>query len=113
MLKDLRGEFAFVLYDSKRDLIFAARDRFGIKPCFYTVVDGRILIASEIKAFLPLGWKAYWDIESVINMGDYNDNRTVFEGVFKVYRFFSSSCSGLYFISFLRLIASRTTALET
>ncbi|KXN83514.1 Asparagine synthetase [glutamine-hydrolyzing] 3 [Leucoagaricus sp. SymC.cos] len=84
MLKDLRGEFAFVLHDSTRDLIFAARDRFGIKPCFYTVVDGRILIASEIKGFVPLGWQATWDVDSIIAMGDYTDDRTVFQGVFKL-----------------------------
>lgn len=84
LLSSLRGEFAFVLYDSKRHLLFAARDRFGIKPLYYTVSDGRLLIASEMKAFLPLGWKAEWDIESVVHSGDFSDDRTVFKGVNKV-----------------------------
>lgn len=92
-MKDLRGEFAFVLYDSQKDIIFAARDRFGIKPCFYTVVEGRIFIASEIKAFKPLGWKAAWDVDSIVNMGDYTDDRTVFRGVYKV-------CTSLSYILF-------------
>jgi asparagine synthase (glutamine-hydrolysing) len=79
----LRGEFAFVLYDSQRHLLFAARDRFGIKPFYYTISDGRLLIASEMKAFTALGWNPEWDIESVVQMGDSNDDRTVFKGVFK------------------------------
>ncbi|KAJ7652214.1 putative asparagine synthase [Mycena rosella] len=81
LLPSLRGEFAFVLYDSKRRLLFAARDRFGIKPLYYTVSDERILIGSEIKAFLPLGWKAQWDIDSIVHNGDFSDDRTVFKGV--------------------------------
>ncbi|KAJ7573240.1 putative asparagine synthase [Mycena floridula] len=71
----LRGEFAFVLYDSHKDLLIAGRDRFGIKPLYYTVVDGRLLLASEMKALSMLGWKPEWDVDSIINMGDYNDDR--------------------------------------
>src|SRR5215831_4200884 len=48
-LKDLRGEFAFVLYDRDDDVLFAARDRFGVKPLFYAVKDGVLLVASEVK----------------------------------------------------------------
>ncbi|KAJ6559206.1 hypothetical protein DFH09DRAFT_1364961 [Mycena vulgaris] len=85
LLTALRGEFAFVLYDSKRRLPFAVRDRFGIKPLYYTVSDERILIASEIKAFLPLRWKTEWDnIDSIVHTGDFSDNRTVFKGVRKL-----------------------------
>ncbi|KAJ7187756.1 putative asparagine synthase [Mycena filopes] len=80
----LRGEFAFVLYDQTRRLLLAARDRFGIKPLFYTKADGRLLIASEIKAFLPLGFKARWNLESIIHQGEYADDRTIFEGVYKL-----------------------------
>ncbi|KAJ7573232.1 putative asparagine synthase [Mycena floridula] len=80
----LRGEFAFVLYDAHKDLLIAGRDRFGIKPLYYTVVDGRLLLASEIKALSMLGWKPEWDVDSIINMGDYNDGRTIFKGVYKL-----------------------------
>jgi len=51
-LTHLRGMFAFALWDGNR--LFAARDRFGIKPFHYTVVDGVFYFASEIKALLPL-----------------------------------------------------------
>ncbi|KAJ7762649.1 putative asparagine synthase [Mycena metata] len=84
LLFHLRGEFAFVLYDVKRRLLFAARDRFGIKPLYYTVSNGRILFASEIKAFMGLGWKAEWDIDSIIHNGEVSDERTVFKGVQKL-----------------------------
>lgn len=51
-LKYLRGMFAFALWDGDR--LFAARDRFGIKPFYYAVVDGTFYFASEIKALLPV-----------------------------------------------------------
>ncbi|KAJ7457877.1 putative asparagine synthase [Mycena latifolia] len=84
LLFNLRGEFAFVLYDVKRRLLFAARDRFGIKPLYYTISDGRMLFASEMKAFMGLGWSAEWDVDSIVHNGELGDERTVFKGVFKV-----------------------------
>jgi asparagine synthase (glutamine-hydrolysing) len=52
-LDDLRGMFAFALWDEKRNRLFAARDRFGIKPFYYAVVDDVLYFASEAKALLP------------------------------------------------------------
>jgi asparagine synthase (glutamine-hydrolysing) len=57
----LRGEFAFVLWDSRRHLLFAARDRFGIKPLFYSESRGRPMLASEVKALHAAGVPAAWD----------------------------------------------------
>lgn len=50
-LRHLRGMFAFALWDGQR--FFAARDRFGIKPFYYALVDGTLYFASEMKALLP------------------------------------------------------------
>ncbi|TAJ27527.1 asparagine synthase (glutamine-hydrolyzing) [Bosea sp. (in: a-proteobacteria)] len=50
-LSHLRGMFAFALWDGDR--LFAARDRFGIKPIYYAVIDGVFYFASEMKALLP------------------------------------------------------------
>ena len=52
-LDQLRGMFAFALWDEKRQTLFCARDRFGIKPFYYAVIDNKFYFASEIKALLP------------------------------------------------------------
>jgi len=48
----LRGMFAFTIWDKRRELLFAARDHFGIKPLYYSETAERFMIASEIKAIL-------------------------------------------------------------
>jgi asparagine synthase (glutamine-hydrolysing) len=48
-----RGMFAFAIWDRKKERLFCARDRFGIKPFYYTVLKDRFVFASEIKAILP------------------------------------------------------------
>jgi asparagine synthase (glutamine-hydrolysing) len=51
-LEHLRGMFALAVWDSQRRELFLARDRMGIKPLYYTLVDGELIFASEIKAIL-------------------------------------------------------------
>jgi asparagine synthase (glutamine-hydrolysing) len=51
-VKHLRGMFAFAIWDARQRTLLLARDRVGIKPLYYTVVDGLLLFASEIKALL-------------------------------------------------------------
>ncbi len=48
----LNGIFAFAVYDDAADEVYLARDRFGIKPFFYTQVGTTLLFASEVKALL-------------------------------------------------------------
>lgn len=52
-LSHFRGMFAFALWDEREQRLFCARDRFGIKPFYYAVVDGIFFFASEAKALLP------------------------------------------------------------
>ena len=54
------GMFAFVLYDIEKEQVFAARDRFGVKPLYYWFSpEGFLAFASEIKQFTGLpGWRA-------------------------------------------------------
>lgn len=48
----LNGQFALAIWDSKEKELFLARDRFGIRPIYYSLRDDSILFASEIKAIL-------------------------------------------------------------
>ena len=53
LLPRLRGMFAFALWDRRAQVLFCARDMFGIKPLYYCrCADGTLLFASEIKGFL-------------------------------------------------------------
>lgn len=55
-LKKAEGMFAFILYDSIEKCIYLVRDRFGIKPIFYSLTDdNNLIIASEIKGILNSG----------------------------------------------------------
>ena len=49
----LNGMFAFALWDEKNKSLFCARDRFGIKPFYYSINKGIFYFASEAKALLP------------------------------------------------------------
>ena len=51
-LKKFNGMWAFALWDSRKKQLFAARDRFGIKPFYYFLDKNRFIFASEIKSIL-------------------------------------------------------------
>jgi len=50
MLEQLRGEFAFALFDRDEDALYLVRDRFGIKPLYWAEFGGGIAFGSELKA---------------------------------------------------------------
>ncbi|HMO19543.1 MAG TPA: asparagine synthetase B, partial [Candidatus Melainabacteria bacterium] len=83
-LKHLRGEFAFVLLDQKQNRLFAARDRFGIKPFVYAEIADRLLFASEAKALFAAGLPCAWDHESFYYSASIQyvlPDRTLFQSV--------------------------------
>jgi asparagine synthase (glutamine-hydrolysing) len=85
-LERFLGMFAFLLWDNRRQTLFAARDRFGVKPLYYhRRPDGTLLAASEVKALHaagapvepdPVAWSTY------LSSGLYDHSeRTFWEGV--------------------------------
>lgn len=48
-LDNLRGEFAFALYDRQDETLYLVRDRFGVKPLYWTVTDNDVVFGSELK----------------------------------------------------------------
>jgi asparagine synthase (glutamine-hydrolysing) len=51
-LARLNGQFAVAIWDAQERSLFLARDRMGIRPLFYTTVNGQLVFGSEIKALL-------------------------------------------------------------
>lgn len=55
LFERLNGQFAFALYDRSTQEVILVRDRFGVRPLFYSVVNGDLLFASEAKALFASG----------------------------------------------------------
>ncbi len=84
----LRGMFAFVIFDARRQRLFCARDRLGIKPFYYTLSAGRFLFASEIKALFQYpGVKPERNarvLPEFFALGYISNDETMFAGIRKL-----------------------------
>ena len=86
-VKKLNGMFAIALWDSKQRKLILARDRMGIKPLHYTIRQGTLLFASEIKAILQSPSSRTVNLESlhnVLNLGYIPGKGTLIEGISKL-----------------------------
>jgi len=84
----LDGDFAFAVYDSKNKKLFLARDRLGVKPLYYAVIDGEFFFASEIKAILQnKDFKKEIDLQSLHDLLTFRyvpEPNTILKGVRKL-----------------------------
>jgi asparagine synthase (glutamine-hydrolysing) len=84
----LRGQFAFAVWDSRKDRLLLARDRFGEKPLYLCESGGSVFFASEVKALLAIpGIRPEVDLQAVRDYLAYRyvpGPRTLFSGIRKL-----------------------------
>ena len=85
-LEQLRGQFAFVIWDEETGRLFAARDRFGLKPLFFAEHGGALYLASEAKALFAAGIPRSWNERAVYHSlhACPDERRSLFAGVSQV-----------------------------
>jgi asparagine synthase (glutamine-hydrolysing) len=88
-VKRLRGMFAFALWDRNRETLFLARDRLGVKPLHYALLDdGTLIFGSELKSLLAHGGVRRdidpCAVEEYFALGYVAEPRTIFRGAFKL-----------------------------
>ncbi|HOK13462.1 MAG TPA: asparagine synthase (glutamine-hydrolyzing), partial [Candidatus Kapabacteria bacterium] len=88
VLQKLLGMWAIAIYDNRRQELFLARDRIGIKPLYFYKKDGIFLFASEIKSILahPLVEKDFNfdELPNYLNYGLSSNRGTLFKHIYKI-----------------------------
>ena len=84
-LQKLRGMFAFCVYDKDKQKLFLARDRFGIKPLLYSLVDDQFVFSSELRPFLTTGLVeksiSTTGLTSLFEFGSVSQPDTIIDGI--------------------------------
>ena len=87
-LQYLRGMFAFAIWDSNKQQLFCARDRFGIKPFYYYADKEKFVFGSEIKSILKEGGidttLSYEALNSFFAFGYITSDRAIYEKIKKL-----------------------------
>ena len=82
------GMWAFAIYNKQENIIFCSRDRFGIKPFYYTQIEDKFIFGSEIKQLLEFYPNRYVNKKILIDylVIGYEDhtNETFFDNIFKL-----------------------------
>ncbi|MFZ7102367.1 MAG: asparagine synthase (glutamine-hydrolyzing), partial [Peptococcaceae bacterium] len=91
------GIFAFAIWDEKEEKLFLARDRFGVKPLFYAVIENKLIFGSELKALLahPLV-KPEIDQEGLAEIFSLSPSRTPGHGVFRNVKEIRPGCCAFF-----------------
>lgn len=88
LLLKLRGMFSFIIWDSRAQKLFGARDFFGIKPFYYARMKETVLFGSEIKGFLahPRFKKELFEekLPDYLTFSCVPGNETFFKNVYKL-----------------------------
>ncbi len=87
VVEHLRGMFSFALYDPTDDRVLVGRDRLGIKPLCYTIVDRCLYFASEPKTLLPILPEIATNHKSLQDYVTFQfcmGGKTLFEGIHEV-----------------------------
>ena len=91
------GIFAFAVWDDKEQRLFFARDRIGVKPLFYAIVNNSFIFGSEIKALLTHKFvEPIIDENSIAEIMFIGPGRTPGCGVFKGINEIKPACCGYY-----------------
>ena len=79
----MRGEFSFVLWDARQEVLFVGRDRFGIKPLYFAQHNENWFFGSEVKALKALGVPVSFEATTTMLAFTYGlcDSRTLFTGI--------------------------------
>lgn len=88
LLSKLRGMFAFVIWDTRTNTMFGARDHFGIKPFYYSLFNKTLIFASETKSILEFpGFKKELNEEALEQYLSFQYSvlpETFFKGIFRL-----------------------------
>ena len=87
-VNELRGQFAFAIWDTKKDRLVLARDRMGQKPLYYTIHDGTLYFSSELGSLLQgLPQRPEIDLQAIdlyLSLQYIPDPLTAYQGIFKL-----------------------------
>lgn len=112
----LNGVYSFIIWDSQKNEVFLARDHFGVKSLFYTILDDCFIFSSEIKGLL-----AYPRVERVLDKQGISElfgigpahtpGLTVFKNIYelKPANFAIYNTSGLHTKQYWKLISKEHT----